>query len=135
MRDHKHHIAAVLNSLGRLAQAQGNQQEAVTHFRASLLLYKEMVDKQGAAATLEGMAASVIQDELAIRLYGAAHALRQVIGAPLPPVERDEYEQRISALRVQLGEQLFESLWMEGGALSYEQAISHALSASEIAIA
>ncbi len=127
LRGHKHHIGAALSGLGRLELAQGNPQAAAIHFRASLTLYKEMVDKQGAATALEGFAHSIPPTAFVARLFGAAHALRQVIGAPIPPVDQNEYEQWITTLRTTLGEESFTTHWNEGSALSYEQAITLAL--------
>ncbi len=127
LRGHKHHIAAALTSLGRLALAQDDLQGADLHFRASLALYKEMVDKQGAAVALEGAANCIEPLEIAARLSGAAHALRQAIGAPIPPVDQAEVARQINALRATLGTQDFEMFWAEGSTLTYEQAITLAL--------
>ena len=127
LRGHKHHIGAALSGLGRLELAQGNPQAAALHFRASLTLYKEMVDKQGAATALEGFAQSLPATDFAARLFGAAAALRQTIGAPIPPVDQAEYTQSINTLRTTLGDQTFAVHWAEGGTLSYEQAITLAL--------
>lgn len=131
MRSHKYHIAAVLTTLGRLAQAQGDQPTALERFHACLLLYKEMVDKHGVAALLEGLAASLNTDEQATRLLGAAHAIREAIGAPVPPVERIAYNGRIALLRARLGEEIFAQLWNEGLVLSLEGAIAQALASSD----
>ncbi len=127
LRGHKHHISAALSGLGRLALAQGDTQGAAIHFRASLTFYKEMVDKQGAAAALEGFAHSLPATALAARLFGAANALRHASGAPIPPVNQGEYEQWITALRTTVGDQTFALHWAEGSVLTYEQAITLAL--------
>ncbi|MCX6046720.1 MAG: tetratricopeptide repeat protein [Chloroflexi bacterium] len=127
LRGHKHHIAAALSSLGRVALAQGDSQSAAIRFHASLALYKEMVDKQGAAVALEGAANCIQPVEVAARLFGAAHALRQLIGAPIPPVDQVEVAQWLNRLRNTLGTENFEICWTEGGALTYEQAITLAL--------
>ncbi|MEZ4870049.1 MAG: tetratricopeptide repeat protein [Caldilineaceae bacterium] len=126
-RGDRHYIAAVLSSLGRLALAQKASQDATDHFCASLALYQEMVDKQGAAGALEGFASCVSTPAVAVQLFGAAQALRQAIGAPVPPVAQAEYEQWLAKVRTTIDEPTFAKCWAEGGALSYEQAITLAL--------
>jgi hypothetical protein len=61
----------------------------------------------------------------AAHLWGAAEALREAIGTPLPPVERVPYHWAVAAARTQLGEQAFATAWAEGRALSPEQALPH----------
>lgn len=86
-----------------------------------------MIDKHGAATALEGVANCLQPREVAVRLFGAAHALRQAIGAPILPVDQAEVEQWLKRMRVTLGAQNFETHWAEGVTLTYEQAITLAL--------
>lgn len=127
LRGHKHHIAAALSALGRLALAQEDAPGAMAHFCASLTLYQGMVDKQGAAAALEGIANCVKPLEVGVRLFGAAHTLRQTIGAPISPVDQAEYEQWCKLLQARVAAQQFTTAWDQGGTLTYEQAITLAL--------
>lgn len=126
-RGDRHYTAVAHCSLGRLALAQGDAPSAVTYFRASLTLYQEMVDKLGAAHAIEGVAQYVKRTSVAVQLLGAAHTLRQTIGAPVSPVEQSEYTQLADRLRSALGSKHFEAHWAEGARLSYEQAIKLAL--------
>jgi len=57
----------------------------------------------------------------AVRLWGEAETMREVIGAPLPPVERAGYEQAVTTARSQLGERNFAVAWAEGRAMTIEQ--------------
>jgi DNA-binding CsgD family transcriptional regulator len=88
-----------------------------------------MGDKEGIASSLEGLA-GVAQGQgqplSAARLYGAAAALRNAIGAPLPPTDRVSYERMVDNLRVQLDAATFEAAWAEGQAFTLEQAIAAA---------
>jgi tetratricopeptide (TPR) repeat protein len=59
----------------------------------------------------------------AARLFGTAQALREAVGAPLPPVERREHERRVAAVRVQLGEAAFSTAWREGRERPLEQTL------------
>jgi DNA-binding CsgD family transcriptional regulator len=76
---------------------------------------------------LEGLAAVVAaQGELpwAARLWGAAEALRDGMGMPIPPAFRADYERSVAAARTQLGEQVFAAAWAEGGTMTLEQVVA-----------
>jgi hypothetical protein len=68
----------------------------------------------------------------AARLLGAAAALRDTTGPPVPPIDQAEREQHVSALRAALGEPAFAAAWAEGRRLTPEQAIHVALEEDEI---
>ncbi len=70
------------------------------------------------------------QPQCAAQLWGAAAALREAIGAPLPPNEREEYERDVAAVREALGEEAFSATWVEGRAMSMEQAVAYAMGES-----
>jgi DNA-binding NarL/FixJ family response regulator len=57
-------------------------------------------------------------------MWGAAEALREAIGTPLPPVERATYERSIAAARAQLGEEAFAAAWQEGRTMTLEQVLA-----------
>jgi hypothetical protein len=69
------------------------------------------------------------QGERAARLLGAAAALRETIGAPLPLPERADVEQAVAGARAALGEAEWTAAFAAGRMLSLEQAIAEALSA------
>ena len=62
----------------------------------------------------------------AARLFGAAHAIRQRMGAVRFKVWDAGYEASVAALRNAMGEEDFESAWAEGAALSTDEAIAYA---------
>ena len=62
----------------------------------------------------------------AARLFGAAHGIRQRMGAVRFKVWDVGYEASVAALRDALGEQDFDCAWAEGAALSTEEAIAYA---------
>jgi hypothetical protein len=74
------------------------------------------------------------QMERAVRLFGAAAALRAALGdaasrswsIPLAPANRDEYERQVAATRAALGVDAF-AAWAAGMALTPEQACAEAL--------
>jgi predicted ATPase len=121
-------IAIALHSLGRLALAQGDAARARQVFKESLVLRKKTGARRGIAETLESIAGAVEHPDRAARLFGSAAALREVIGAPVPLVERDDYDRRVAAARAQMGESAFAGAWAEGRAMTLEDAIALALS-------
>ena len=60
----------------------------------------------------------------AAQLWGAAEALRDALGVPIPPVERADYERSLSAARVHLGERAFAAAWAQGRSMTPEQAFA-----------
>jgi class 3 adenylate cyclase len=93
---------------------------------------QEVADKRGLVLFLEETA-SIIgatgHAERAARLFGAAAALRDALGAPRPAAGRDDYERDLLATGAQLGPRAFAAAWAEGQAMSAEQAIAAALEA------
>jgi tetratricopeptide (TPR) repeat protein len=78
---------------------------------------------------LEGLGKiAVMQNdfERAARLFGAAEAMREKMGTPIPPVMRGEYDQHVQILREKIGT-TFETVRNEGRALTLEQATALAL--------
>jgi hypothetical protein len=94
---------------------------------------REMAPGRGLAVFLEGLAreAGVLgEPERAIRLFAAAAALREQIGAPRPPAEREDYEEHLSATTDQLDLAVFMSAWSEGWGMTAEQALAYAMEES-----
>jgi tetratricopeptide (TPR) repeat protein len=122
-------IAEALSDLGKMMHAQGDHALARVHFEESLTLSHELGFKQGIAQSLEAFAFLALQEahpERAVRLWGAAAALREMIRSPLAPDEREQQEREITVLQQTLGEDAFASAWAEGQAWTLEQAIEYA---------
>ncbi|MGH2593930.1 MAG: ATP-binding protein, partial [Anaerolineae bacterium] len=133
----KRYIAIALYSLGQLAQAQGDHTRALSLLRESLIIRKKMGAKRGIAESLEGFASVIVagtaeQLDRAARLFGAAQGIRETIGAPVPPIERADYDRSVADARAQLGEAAFASVWAEGRAMALEQAVAYALETKEV---
>jgi len=127
---HQWCIASVLNNLGKVACEQKDFQRARSLYQESLAIYRELGGRQGIADVLKGFAVLEIawgQPECAIRLYGAAAALREAIGTPLPPSEQPEYDQYLTILHNAFDETAFTSLWEAGRKMSWEEAVAFAL--------
>jgi predicted ATPase/DNA-binding CsgD family transcriptional regulator len=75
----------------------------------------------GVIAAEKGTLASVLW---AAQLWGTAEALRERMGAPLPPVDRASYERSVASARNSLGKRLFSAYWAQGRSLTPEQALA-----------
>jgi ATP/maltotriose-dependent transcriptional regulator MalT len=126
----KGYRAGIIESLavfGQVTAAQGDYAEARALYEESLTLAREMSFKRLIPADLEGLAAIfAAQGEpmRATRLWGAAEALREAIGMPLPPIENPGYKRSVAAARIQLGGQIFTATWAEGRTMTPEEVLA-----------
>ena len=65
--------------------------------------------------------------ERAVRLFGAAEALREAVGWHRNLEEEALREPYLRTARTQLEEGLWEQAWAEGRAMSFEEAVSYAM--------
>jgi predicted ATPase/class 3 adenylate cyclase len=123
-------MARALLLLGRVAQAEGDSNTAHSRLRRSLRLCHELGERRELAERLEALAAVArAQGQLvrAARLLGAAAALRDTHGPPVPPIDQADREHQVAALRAAMGEETFATAWAAGGALSLHEAVALAL--------
>ena len=116
-------------NLGEIAIRQGDTAQAFARYTRSLALSQKLGAKEGIAVCLEGLAqvsAARGKPLPAARLWGAAEALRESIGAARQQVWRDRYERAVSAARAQAGPAPFEAVWAAGRDMPLEQAIAEA---------
>lgn len=119
-----------LVSLGTIALMEGQHARAGLLFKEGLSFAHHVMNKQSIAWSLEGLAETAgaqHQWVRAARLYGAAEALRQVIGCPRQPCEIPMYNSGLAITRAALGEQQLESIWSEGQAMTTEEAVAYAV--------
>jgi predicted ATPase/DNA-binding SARP family transcriptional activator len=120
-------VSWALISLGRLALERGDPAAARAFYEESLRIEQALDDRRGAARSLEGLAAtSLAQDDLdrAMRLWGAAQALRERFRAPLLPKDRAWYDRLLERMGTLRGDAAFEAAWNEGQDMTLEQAVS-----------
>ncbi len=116
--------------LARIVTCQGNIAAAGQLYEESLAILREVGSSSFGpivAAYLEGwgaMVASKGEPGEAARIWGTAEALREAIGAPMPPVDRNNYEQMVALVHTQLEEQTFSALWIQGRSTTPEQALN-----------
>lgn len=123
-------VALSLINLGIVVCDQGDCTLARSLHKESLELFWKQRNQRGVAFSLEGFASlAVAQGEVsrAVHLWGASEAVREAIGAPLPPSGRDSYERDLKIAQNLLDGPLFNAAWAEGRAMSIEQAIAYAL--------
>jgi predicted ATPase/class 3 adenylate cyclase/DNA-binding CsgD family transcriptional regulator len=123
-------IAESLALLARVAAFQGDYATSRTLYEESLAVSSALGDKEAIASCFEGLGAVLAAQGhadtslWATRLWGAAEALREAIGAPMPPLERATYEQWLATVRTQLGEEIFAAAWAQGQTMTPEQALA-----------
>ena len=62
-----------------------------------------------------------------MRVWAAAQALREKIGALLPPKDKEEQEREVAKTQEEMGAEAFAAAWAEARSMSLEQAIAYAL--------
>jgi non-specific serine/threonine protein kinase len=110
--------------LGNLARDQRDDARATAHYQESLLLRKQLEQREDCAQTLEAMAIGLGrrgQEERAVQLVSGARQLRSVIRAPLTAFEQGTLDESVARWRVWLGAATFDDLWRRGQALTLEQ--------------
>ena len=123
------YLSVALTTRAQVAIAQGEPEQAERDGHDALACAAEVKahlvipDILECLAVLAGEAGSHRE---AARLFGAAHAIRQRMGAVRFKVYDAGYEASVAALREALGEKDFDSAWAEGAALSTEEAIAYA---------
>ena len=126
----KRGIAMSLSNIGAVTFEQGDYASARLLQKESVGIFMELGDKRSLAYTLEAFA-SLAKHENAVkrsvRLMAAAAALRELLGAPLPPLDSEKQKQEEAAVQQILGEAAFVAAWEEGRALTWEQAVAYAL--------
>ena len=126
----KSEVATSLMVWGVVAKKEGDYGRARTMVVEGLTLVGELGNKFFIALCLEflaGIDQIQKQPERAARLYGVVEALRQDIGTPIPPVDRDDYDRSVAAVRAELGEEAFAAAWAEGRTMTIEDAVKYAL--------
>jgi predicted ATPase/tRNA A-37 threonylcarbamoyl transferase component Bud32 len=128
--DDKWGIAGCLVDLGNLARDHGDDQTSRSHYSESMKLFQELGQKRGMARLLDCLACSAAlrsKPERALRLAGAAAAMRQVLGAPLPLAEQTRLEKTLDLARQAVSPTLASAAWLDGWTTAADKAIQDAL--------
>lgn len=125
----KYNLANALNNLGNVAREQGDFDASWDLYRQSLRLNAELGASWQLAYVLEDMglmAVAARQPQRALRLIGAAAALRDAHGSPPAPNEQARLDQALEQARRALEPARAQSAWDEGRQMSLEAAIHYA---------
>lgn len=118
------------STMAHIARQMGNYQEALALYRETLPDWQKIGHRGAVAHQLESLgfiARAQEQGERAVKLLGAAEALRESGNSPMTPQEGVEYAKEVASLRAGMDEKDFLSLWAEGRSMTMEQAIEYAL--------
>ena len=123
-------IAWTLALLAQVIACEGDGATARALYEQCLAIARKGPLHLNTPLYLEGLAGVVAaQGELPLagRLWGAAEALRDGMGTPIPPAYRADYERSVATVHTLLGEQAFAAAWAEGRATPLEQTVNDAL--------
>jgi predicted ATPase/DNA-binding CsgD family transcriptional regulator len=120
-------LGMALSGDGFLARSRGDTTHAHRLLCQSLIIWQQLNDPGSTAVCLEAVAAVACAQRdppRAVRLLGAADALRQRTAYPVPRGGEASYRQIVASVQSCLTMLQFASGWLEGRALPPEQAIA-----------
>jgi tetratricopeptide (TPR) repeat protein len=130
--DDKWGIAGCLVDLGDLARDRGDDQSAYAHYEESMKLFEQLGQKRGIARLLDCLACfAALRDkpERALRLAGAAAAMRRVLGVSLPLTEKARLEKTLELARQSMSPAQASAAWMAGWTTVPDKVVAEALAA------
>lgn len=120
-------ISVCLNNLGEISYRLGEFESGEAMLWEALRIQHEIGDRLSLAYTLESIAAAAQlqgSSEAALRFFAAAEALRETLGAPLPPLEKASNDQILQEVRIALGPERFAALWTAAKTVPLEELIA-----------
>ena len=123
-------VSMIKSDLAHVLRYEGKYSQAMTSYHETIREWQRMGHRSAIAHQLECIAfvaKAQEQPEKALRLLGAAEALRQRIEIDMTILERAEYEKEIADLKAKMGEKEFTSLWSDGRSMTMDTAIELAL--------
>lgn len=118
-------LALSLNTLADVVLDEGKHGDARPLLDESLQINRELGDQTAIAYLIEdyaGLAAAESKPHKALQLAGFAAALREAIGAPLPPAEQARVDRMLVPARAALAASVAQIEWETGRSLQLEQA-------------
>jgi predicted ATPase/DNA-binding winged helix-turn-helix (wHTH) protein len=117
-----------LTDLGSIACEQGDTVTAHAEYGEALEIFGTLRHRRGIARVLEGSACLATvegQPRRALKLAAAAAHLRQMISAPLHPVEQSKLDQTLLTAWKTLSELEGKDAWATGSAMSLDEVIRY----------
>ena len=122
-------VGVALRMQGMIAYRLGEYARARAMLAEALVAVQEAIHTSGVMNCLDswaGLALAQGQLARAARLFGAAAAAGEVVGAPRLTSGRHAIRD-IAATRAALGDRAYDAAWAEGHAMTVEQAVAYAL--------
>jgi predicted ATPase/class 3 adenylate cyclase/DNA-binding CsgD family transcriptional regulator len=123
------YLSQALTTRARVAIAQSEPDQAERDAHDALASAAEVEAYLGISDILEclgTLAGDAGSHREAARLFGAAHAIRERMGAVRFKIYDRGYQASVAALRDAMDDKEFDSAWAEGAALSVQEAIAYA---------
>jgi len=122
-------IAQGCEDLGVVALTRSDLDRAAVSLKESIALSLEVGQSELVASGLMGLGVVTAREQpmRAARHFGAAEALREVVGVTIWPPRRKLCDHALEAVRDALGAAAFAAAWAEGSAMTLERAVEYAL--------
>jgi predicted ATPase len=127
--------AHALDMLGLDAYTTGDFSGALEHYAAAAGLHASVLDYEGAAYCLSGLAGVALaqaRPQVAARLVGASEHARHVVGVGVWPGMQAATDALVEAVGVALGRPAFADTRAQGAHLRVPDALEYALAASSV---
>jgi len=127
--------ARSLADLGYIDCKQGDFTAARDEYREALEIFANLGHRRGIARVLEGSACLALEQKLpqrALKLAGAAARIRDLMGAPLMPADKEELNRSLRPAWELVPESEAAHAWREGSAMSVECAVEFCLEQTHI---
>lgn len=122
----QHRINMVRSELAHIERYEGHYPQAEAMYRETIREWQRIGHRAAVAHQLECFATLAMQarqPERAVRLFGAAEALREKVGIQMTLPEQVEYDRTVEALRASMEGAAFASAWANGRSLSMDEAV------------
>ena len=129
----KNFQTVLTSELGHIARRTGDIDQAKKIYAETLKNWQDLGNRAAISHQLEcfgNLAIAEEEPERAIKLFGAAEALREKIHSVMTNYEQEEYSKALAQLQSLLTQEEFRSLWAEGRTMTMEQAVDFALERS-----
>jgi predicted ATPase len=123
-------LATIQSMFAHALRGNGDLDKALFYYRKTIRMWQERGHRAAVAHQLECFGFIAMAQERtarALKLFGAADALREVSNSVRTPDEQEEFKMAESSLRSGMAEGEFNKLWQEGRSMTMEQAIEFAL--------
>jgi predicted ATPase len=122
--------ADIIRDRGVLALKQNHYDRAADLLVEAILAFQQMDDREYTIMAMERLAAVAKElhgPDRAVRLLSASEALRKVVGVARTPVDQQDYDECLTAVRSQMDETAFAAEWAEGSTMPFERAVAYAI--------